>query len=835
MKRIVIFILLILLVSSHLEAQKPNQLNSGEIYHAIEKLNFLGTALYLAAHPDDENTRMISYLSNEVKANTAYLSLTRGDGGQNLIGLEIQELLGVLRTQELLEARKIDGGKQFFTRANDFGYSKHPDETLRIWNKEEVLKDVVWIIRNFKPDVVINRFDHRRAGRTHGHHTSSALLSIEAFDLTNDSTVYPEQLKHTEPWQVNKLYYNTSWWRYGSREKFAEVDKSKMARVDIGVYYPVLGKSNSEIASEARSMHKCQGMGNTGSRGSSTEFLEIVKGVAPVDNENIFDGINTTWTRVQGGKAIQMKMDALIADYDYLAPQKSVKQLVEIRSLIRGIDNDYWKNIKLSEVDRIIESCLGLYAEVYADAQTLTPTDVTDLTIECTNRSNVPVTIRSIRIPTAQMEKTVNESLEDNAQMKWFETMTVPNLRTSEPYWINDKAEFGMYNVDDPLKIGMAETPRELKAEFELDIYGETVVLQKDIIHKYTDRVAGEVIEPVEIVNPVSVRIENGSYFFSTNDKQVVKAYVKAGKENVTGTVRLQTMGTGWQISPASHNFNIAQKGDEASFEFTVVPPQAQSIAEIAVSADIAGNPSIHTESIVIDYDHITKQTVNVPAKSKIVKIELETAAENIGYIDGAGDKVAESLRLVGYNVTNLPIETLNAEALKGYDAIMIGIRALNTKKELKFKMKELLKYVENGGNLVIQYNTTRGLNIDEFAPYPLKLSRDRVSDENAEVRILAPEHQVLHYPNKISSKDFDGWIQERGLYFPNEWDSKYTAILSMNDVNEDPKDGSLLIAPHGSGYFVYTGISWFRELPAGVPGAFRLLSNILALKQNKA
>jgi len=833
MKRLVHLIVLLLLVNAQSFAQKPKQMNSGEIYHAIQKLNFLGTALYLAAHPDDENTRMISYLSNEVKANTAYLSLTRGDGGQNLIGLEIQELLGVLRTQELLEARKIDGGKQFFTRANDFGYSKHPDETLRIWNKEEVLKDVVWIIRNFKPDIVINRFDHRRAGRTHGHHTSSALLSNEAFDLTNDKTVYPEQLKHVEPWQVNRLYYNTSWWRYGSRAKFAEVDKSKMARVDIGVYYPVLGKSNSEIASEARSMHKCQGMGNTGSRGSSTEYLELVKGDLPGDNTNLFDGINTTWTRVQGGEPIQMKMDALIKDYDYLAPHKSVKQLVEIRKLIRSTNDEYWKAIKLAELDLILESCLGLYAEAYADVQTTTPKDNIELTLECTNRSAIPVSIQGFRVSNTDLDTSFTESLEDNEQKKWFKTIRVPVVGTSEPYWINDKAEFGMFHVADPSKIGMPETPRELQAEFELNIYGETITLKKDIIHKYTDRVAGEVIEPLEIVQDVSVRIENGSYFFSSNTEQTVKAYVKAGKENVSGTVRLDADAKGWQITPAMHTFNITQKGDEAVYEFKVRPPIQQSIAEISVTADVAGR-TISTESIVIDYDHITKQTVNVPAKSKTVKIELETGAKNIGYIDGAGDKVAESLRLVGYNVTNLPIESLSADNLNGYDAIMIGIRALNTKKELKFKMKELLKYVEMGGNLVIQYNTTRGLKIEDYTPYPLKLSRDRVSDENAEVRILAPEHPVLNYPNKITSEDFDGWIQERGLYFPNEWDSKYTAILSMNDINEDPKDGSLLIAPHGKGYFVYTGISWFRELPAGVPGAFRLLSNILALKQNR-
>ncbi|MBT8272842.1 MAG: PIG-L family deacetylase, partial [Bacteroidia bacterium] len=234
-------------------AQQPKRLNASEIHDAVQKLNFLGSVLYVAAHPDDENTRLISYMSNHVKARTAYLSMTRGDGGQNLIGPEIRELLGVIRTQELLAARRIDGGEQLFTRANDFGYSKHPDETLEIWDKDQVLSDVVWAIRKFKPDVIVNRFKHDTPGTNHGHHTSSAMLSLEAFDLVNDPSVYPDQLAHVDTWQPKRLFFNTSWWFYGSQENFEKADKSNMLNIDIGVYYPSKGLSNNEIASLASS------------------------------------------------------------------------------------------------------------------------------------------------------------------------------------------------------------------------------------------------------------------------------------------------------------------------------------------------------------------------------------------------------------------------------------------------------------------------------------------------------------------------------------------------------------------------------------------------------
>jgi len=829
MKKYLICFSLITLIISGNNAQKPNQLNSGEIYNALEKLNFLGSVLYIAAHPDDENTRMIAYMANEMKAHTAYLSLTRGDGGQNLIGTEITELLGVLRTNELLSARRIDGGNQFFTRAKDFGYSKHPDETLKIWNKKEVLSDVVRIIRKFKPDVIINRFDHRTPGRTHGHHTSSAMLSFEAFDLAGDRLAFDDQLGELRLWEPQRLFMNTSWWFYGSREKFAEADKTNLMGVDVGTYYPILGKSNTEIAAEARSMHKCQGFGSAGSRGSEIEYLELLKGDMPPDKQDVFDGINTSWTRVGGGAPIGAAISEVINDYQFSNPGASIPALLEVRSMIQKLNTKHWKEIKLAEIDKIIESALGLYLEATTGSQTATAGDQVELQIEYTNRSELAVTLQSIAINPAIYDTTFQVEMMANEEGKWYYDFELPEgSAITSPYWLNDKASFGMYHVEDPSLIGEPITPRDMTVDFMLDINGYDVKITKDIFHKYTDRAEGEVVQPFEITAEASVKIKDDIYIFADDSSQKIITYVKSGTNNVSGKVSLD-IGEAWDVEPAFYDFSIEQKGDEQEYSFVVKPPATQSETQVQVVASTK-NGTYKEEQVLIDYDHIPLQTVMMPATAKLVKIQLEKLGNKIGYIDGAGDKVPESLRQVGYQVDMLDIEDIKVSTLTPYTAIIIGIRALNTKENLKYKTEDLHQYVENGGNLVFQYNTTRGLKVKDFLPYPLQLSRDRVSDENAEIRVLAPDHPVMNTPNKITQKDFDGWVQERGLYFPNEWDENYTAILSSNDKGEDPKDGSLLIAPYGKGFVIYTGISWFRELPAGVPGAFRLFTNILSL-----
>jgi len=831
MQRLLPFLCFFLFSSAILTAQQPKKPTSSEIFQSIKKLNFLGSVLYIAAHPDDENTRLISYMSNEIKARTAYLSLTRGDGGQNLVGPEIRELLGVIRTQELLAARRIDGGEQLFTRANDFGYSKHPDETLAIWNKNEVLSDVVLAIRQFQPDVIINRFDHRSPGSTHGHHTSSAMLSVEAFDLVSDKNAYPNQLQTVDTWQPKRLFFNTSWWFYGSQEAFDKADKTNLLNIDTGVYFPSSGLSNPEIAALSRSQHKSQGFGSTGSRGTQTEYIELIKGDLPKDKSDIFDGIDTSWNRIEGGKAIGDILLAVQKDYDFRNPSASIPELVRAYKAIQGLKSDHWRTIKTKEIKAIISACAGLYLEASANTNHASAGASVELSIEVINRSNANIILTNIISPNGlKIEK--NLKLDNNTDYDFKETLKIDaNQKMSTPYWLTKKGSLGMYTVEDKSLIGKPETPRDLNVTFNVTIENVTIPFTKAIVYKTNDPVKGEVYKPFEIVPEASARIPEKVIILDSDSQRDIEVLVKAGRDNLEGYVQIAHPDA-WSIYPEKQNISIANQGQEQRLVFTVVPPHTQSEGLLTPMVHV-GDEIYTKELIEIDYDHIPFQTVLLPSESKIVRLDIQKRGKNIGYIEGAGDVVPESLRQIGYSVTVLNPEELSAENLKRFDAIVVGIRAYNTVEDLKFKQQVLFDYVAQGGNMIVQYNTSRGIKVDNIAPYDLKLSRDRVTDENAPVSLLATNHEVLNVPNKITQTDFEGWTQERGLYFPEEWSNEFTPILSMNDDGEIPKTGSLLVAKYGKGYYVYSGLSFFREFPAGVSGAYRLFANMLSLGKN--
>ena len=809
------------------QAQQPKKPNSSDIFESIKKLNFLGSVLYIAAHPDDENTRLISYMSNNVKARTAYLSLTRGDGGQNLIGPELRELLGVIRTQELLAARRIDGGEQRFTRANDFGYSKHPDETLAIWNKKEVLSDVVLAIRQFKPDVIINRFDHRSPGSTHGHHTSSAMLSYEAFDMANDKNAFPEQVKQYGTWQPKREFFNTSWWFYGSQENFDKADKTNLLSVDTGVFFPSSGLSNPEIASLSRSSHKSQGFGSTGSRGEQIEYIELIKGDLPVDKSNIFDGIDTSWNRVKGGKEIGNILKEVETNYDFKNPSASITQLLEAYKLIQNLEDQHWKAIKLEDIKNVIAACAGLYLEAVAETNQATANSSINLKIESINRSDYQITLNSYAINTLDVVK--NIELKNNISYDSKDVLKIDSKQQpTTPYWLTKKGSLGMYTVDDKNLIGQPETPRNQLVTFNLTFGKTSISYSKPIVYKTNDDVKGEVYKPFEIIPEASAKVAEDVIIFENDKQKDIVVIVKAGRDNLEGFVQIAHP-KDWNVYPEKQKVSITHKGEDQTLIFTVIPPKNQSEGLITPMVTV-GN-EVYTKKLVeINYDHIPFQTVLLPSESKVVRLDIKKRGENIGYIEGAGDVVPESLKQIGYNVVVIKPEEINAETLNRFDAIVVGIRAYNVVEALKYKQQLLFNFVEQGGNLIVQYNTSRETIVDELAPYKLELSRDRVTDENAEVRFLNPNHPLLNYPNKITEKDFEGWTQERGLYFPDQWSSEFTPLLSMNDKGETPKDGSLLVAKHGKGYYIYTGLSFFREFPEGVSGAYRLFANMLSI-----
>ena len=813
-------------------AQQPAKPSSVDLYNQLKKLNFLGSVLYVAAHPDDENTRLISHLSNDVNARTAYLSLTRGDGGQNLIGPELREELGVIRTQELIEARKIDGGIQFFTRANDFGYSKNPDETLQVWNKDQVLSDMVWVIRKFQPDIIINRFDHRTPGTTHGHHTSSALLSMEAFEKANDVNYQSNQLNYVSVFEPKRLFFNTSWWFYGSKEKFEAADKSKLFKIPVGTYYNLLGKSNQEIAALSRSCHQSQGFGTSGTRGEEDEYVEFLLGDFPKEKSSIFNGIDTSWNRIKDGKLIGDLVTTIINEFDFKNPAASIPNLLIIYSMVEKIENQHWKNIKLEEIKKLILGCAGVYFEAVAELQEVTPNTNLKIKVEIVNRSPINIKLNGLEtLPFAMSEKETIADLKTNRTFfKNIEVKIPEKIKYTNPYWLNEKGTEGMYIVNEQENIGQPDVIRNLKVVAWLSINNVEIPFERNIVYKYNDDVKGEVYQPLDIVPKVTSYFSEKVYVFNNGNPKTISVKVKAGIDACVGEVKLN-LPSDWKVSPSNISFIIDKKNQEFSADFNVTA--SEQFLEANISSSVTVNGEIFNgNKIDIDYPHIQKQMVLKTAEAKAIRLKLKSKGDKIAYIMGAGDQVPNSLIQMGYLVDIIKAEAITEENLKSYDVVITGIRAYNLIKLLATKQTTLFDFVKNGKTMIVQYNTIDDLVTNEIAPYPLKISRDRVTEENASVMFLNPNHRVLNFPNKITEEDFKNWKQEQGLYYPNEWDVSFTPILSSNDLGEIPKKGSLLIAKYGKGHYVYTGLSFFRELPEGVIGAYRLIANIIALGQ---
>ena len=822
-----IFLSLLLLVYSLLvSAQAPRQYSSSEILHRLEKLGILGNALYVAAHPDDENTRMITYLANDRLVNAAYLSMTRGDGGQNLIGPEIREQLGIIRTQELLAARRIDDGKQFFTRAIDFGYSKNTEETQKIWDRDEVLKDVVWTFRKFRPDVVITRFPPDGRGG-HGHHTTSSILAEEAFKISGDPNVYPEQLKFVEPWSPRRLLTNTGrWWNTNISD-----EQEGVISVNIGRYNALLGKSYSEIASTSRSQHKSQGFGSTGSRGDEKEYLEYRLGSKT--EGDLFEGIDITWNRVKGGEKISRSITELVEKYDAEKPFTIISDLLAIRKDISNLDDVFWKGKKLHEVDELIKSCAGLYLEVKASQYSAVPGETIDLNIEVVNRSPQIMQLKRIEIKKAEFEKDYGFDLLNNLEQDIKEKIKIKTTeKYSNPYWLNNTGSLGMYKVDDPTLIGKPENDPVLLTTFTILINGTEISFDSPIVYKWNDPVKGEQYRPFIIEPPALVSIKDKVVIFPSDTPKDVVVEVTAGKDDISGRVSL-VLPEGWKSDPETFDLTIQSKDETKAVVFTVTPPKNDNNIEINAQFEMDGY-FYDKSKITITYDHFPTQTLFPKASAKFVRLNISKKGEVIGYIMGAGDEVPQSLEQIGYRVWVMNDEDITADNLSTLDAVIMGVRVLNTDKDLINYYPVLLDYVRKGGTLIYQYNTGRNLKWEEFAPFELNFSGNssasRVSVEEAPVTVLLPDHPVMQKPNKITSDDFEGWVQERGLYFPNKWAPNYEAILSSHDPDQEPLNGGLLVAKEGNGYFVYTGYSWFRQLPAGVPGAYRLFANIISL-----
>jgi LmbE family N-acetylglucosaminyl deacetylase len=820
----------IAILSSSLFAQSPQTWTSADIYLAIKKLNVLGSVLYMAAHPDDENTRLIAYLSKDRLYRTGYLSLTRGDGGQNLIGDEQGIDLGLIRTQELLSARRIDGGEQFFTRAFDFGFSKNPEETFTKWDKEKILSDVVWVIRKFQPDIIITRFPTTGEGG-HGHHTASAILANEAFTAAADPTRFVDQLKYVRPWQVKRVLWNT--FNFGN----TNTQRDDQYKLDVGGYNPLLGKSYGEIAAESRSQHKSQGFGVAAGRGEAIEFFTATNGDQP--KNDLLEGIDISWKKVNGGEAIEKMVNDISSSFDFLHPENSVKALVQLYKSLNTMPSGYWRNKKLDETKQIIEQCSGLWLDVFTNEQFAVQTDSIRFNFQFNNRLGVNANIKGFTVD--GFDSLMSLPLTRNRNINFAKTIFVPSSKPlTQPYWLEAKMEPGYYNVNDQTKIGIPDIQPSYVLNVKINIEGEDFNFSRAVKYKFTDPVRGEIYWPLVVVAPVLITpSEDLKIIMNGNDKATGSVSIKGLKKDFIGKIVALSetdMKPLTNFSFTTQKVRVNSKGQSLGFDYNGNDIKKSSNVLFGVT-DTSGTNLIKSDKHEIKHDHIPAINYFHDADVALKVVNVETYGKKIGYIIGAGDRVPEALEQMGFEVNRLNQKEIAKNPLDKFDAIIVGVRAYNTLDWLPNYYDKLMKYVENGGNLIVQYNTRNFIsNVrSKIGPYDFTITQNRVTDENATVTFLKPEHPVLNFPNKINQDDFKGWIQERSIYHATDTTGKFEKIFSMNDPGEKSDDGSLLIAKYGRGYFTYTGLVFFRELPAGVPGAYRLMANLIALNRKKA
>jgi len=835
MKKYIVFLLVLFLFPALSHSQDLENPSASDILLRMKKLQVLGSVLYIAAHPDDENTRLLAWLSKDKLYRTAYLSLTRGDGGQNLIGDEQGIELGLIRTQELLAARHVDGAEQFFSRAYDFGFSKTTAEALSLWNEQKILSDVVWIIRQFQPDVIITRFpEDKRAG--HGQHSASAVLARLAFKAAADPKQFPEQFVFgVHPWQATRLFWNT--YRFGSTNTTGE----DQLKIEVGEFNPLVGKSYGEIAADSRSQHRSQGFGVAHSRGNALEYFIGTEGEKA--DSSLMEHIDCSWDRIDGAATIRESIDQLIKQFDPSHPYYSVEGLVAIYKKIKVLPSGYWRDEKLKETLDLIQYCCGLYAEATVPGGYAVQDQVIPVTLQIINRSPISLNLNSVSIN--DQDSVWHQELRPEVNYSTVRNISLKDIPISQPYWLVEPMSTGSYNVQDQALIGRPQNPPVLQAVFKIILSGETFSFRKTVFYKSTDPVKGELVQPLTIVPPLMAYCEPALLIFKNNKEQEI-AILQQKKATIllvsgSGNLHQTSVIQNTPVTPPSNISLTAVQGftsQEKSMTGTTILYSLKSKETGNVDhqawAIQAHNGKTDTllQCRTISYEHIPRIDYFQPAKTTLVTVNLKTKGSRIGYVEGAGDKVPDALTAMGFTVVKINESNLNPDLLQNLDAVITGVRAYDVHDWLAAKYDLLMNYVKNGGNLIVQYNRNRGTDSTGVGPYPFTIGNLRVTEETAPVRFLIPEHRSLHFPNEISAADFDGWIQERGIYFAQRMDPHYEAVLSMHDSGEPDLNGSLIISRFGKGNFTYTGLVFFRELPAGVPGAYRLLANLIALNQ---
>ncbi len=797
---------------------------TAELEQALRRLEVLGSVLMIAAHPDDENTALLAYFARGRHVRTAYLSLTRGEGGQNLIGAEQGDLLGVIRTQELLAARSIDGAQQFFSRAIDFGFSKSAAEAIDKWGHDATLSDIVWVIRRFRPDVIILRFSGTPQDG-HGQHQASAILGKEAYFAAGDPERFAEQLRWVKPWKAKRLLFNT--FSFTAEQQRASAALPNRLEIDTGQYNPVLGKSYGEIAGISRSMHRSQGMGAPERRGPSRNYLVPVAG--EMARQDPFDGIDTSWKRVPGGEQLGQVLAEAVRSFEPAHPEKLIPRLLEARSSMMRLQ-DPWARRKLQELDEAIALCSGLWLDATTDRYAAAPGSTVRVQTTAINRSSFPLRLESVKLSGLGQETTVDirdAALPEGQLVTASAERRIPEDQPpSQPFWLARARVGNIYTVDHQKWIGEPDSPPVMTAVFEVLAGSAVLELRKPVLFRYVDPERGELTRPFLIEPAVAVNPLEPVVMFPSHTPRRIQIAVQANVAEASGDLRL-AIGPGWKCEPNRQPFRLSEAGEQREFTFTITPPAENTRALLTAAAETFGR-SFSWGMRTLSYPHIPVQVVFPPAESTLVRADIRNSARRVGYIVGAGDHMPEALRQMGCDVTFLGPQDLEQRNLADFDAIVTGVRAYNVRPDLRANQPRLLDYVRNGGRLIVQYNVASPA-LPNLGPYPFVVGRLRVAVETAPVTLLRPGHPLVTAPNAISTGDFADWVQERGLYFASSWDSHYETVFECHDPGEPPQQGGMLYARYGKGVYIFTAYSWFRQLPAGVSGAYRLFANLLS------
>ena len=855
-------------------ALRAQPASTGDIELALRKLDELGTVLMVGAHPDDERTNVLAYFARGRNMRAAYLSVTRGEGGQNLIGAEQGDELGVIRTQELLAARRIDGAEQFFTRAIDFGFSKTPVETIAKWGHDNVLSDIVWVIRRYRPDAVILVFSGTPSDG-HGHHQASAILGKEAFEAAGDPARFPEQLKYVKPWHASKLVTagnlgggrggaagaagagrgggRGGQGRGGGRGGAAAPGAAETpapppmppvappAQISTAGFSPYLGYSFDQLAAMSRSQHRSQGFGNTGNgggggggRGPGQNGAPAAAAATPPPvpappARDLFEDIDHSWNRLPGGAAVDALLGQAIREFEPEHPEKTIPLLAKARPAIAAID-DPLARIKLAELDELIAKCAGIWAEALAAQAEATPGSKVRVTVNVYPRLPVETTVESVQ-PEGKWRGPVVAKFEprQGGGVTANIDLDIPaDQPYSQPYWLEKPAVAGRYTVDNQMLAGLADTPVE-ELRIHATVAGTPIELIRRIENHSTDRAEAERVRPITVVPPVSVNLSSGVAIFPSTNTRRLQAIVRAEVANAEGELRVEAP-AGWSVAPRSLPFKMVAAGEERELSFNVTPPKGEGTGSLRFTA-VSGAHQIAVGMETISYPHIPVEVLFPRSEVKLVRADVHVDARNIGYIMGAGDEVPDALRQLGLEVTMLNEADLVKGDLGRFDAIVAGVRAYNVRADLRANQARLMDYVNRGGTYVVQYMSAGAQNI---GPYKITIPAGnayRVTVEEAPVAFPHPDSRLLQAPNHITAKDFEGWVQERGLLYPTEWDPHYETVLASGDPGEKPLEGGELWTHYGKGVYIFSSYVWFRELPAGVPGAYRLFANMLSAK----